>query len=53
MANTVDYVSYVTDRTLREIRAWADGMANGKPGHYFDVWRLCDEALRAIREEKD
>ncbi len=49
MANTVDYVPYLTERTLREIRAWADAKSDGKSGDYFNVWRLCDEALRAIR----
>ncbi len=50
MAHEVDYVSYLTERTLREIRAWADAMADSKAGQYFDVFRMCDEALRAIRK---
>lgn len=50
MAAEVDYLTYLTERTLREIRIWADVKSGGKSGHYFDVFRLCDEALRAIRD---
>ena len=50
MAKEVDYTTYLTERTLREIRAWADAKSGGHSGDYFDVFRMCDEALRAIRK---
>ena len=52
MAKTVAYVPYLVNRTLREIRTWADAKANGKSGDYFDVFRLCDEALMAIEKKR-
>jgi len=43
---TVDAREWLIYRTLHEVRAWADAMAGGKSGQFFDVYRLCDEALR-------
>ena len=52
MAKTVESVPYLVNRTLGEIRTWADVKAIGKTGAYFDVFRWGDEALMAIEKKR-